>query len=74
MEEIEVLATGDVKVADGRYPSRVVLRKMPGGPFATHIEVLPPGGEPYFILGNYFFSLEDARSNFHKRIGELENG
>lgn len=70
--EIPELLTGEVKTGDGKYPSRIVLREVKPGTFATHIKVLPPDRDPYFILGRYFFKREEAEVDFYRRDRELE--
>lgn len=67
-----LIQTSAVKIAEGRYPSQIVLREVKPGTYATHIKVLPPDADPYFILGRYFFKLEEAEADFCKRIKELE--
>jgi len=69
MNQIQI---SEIKIAEGRYPSQIVLREVKPGTYATHIKVLPPDAEPYFILGRYFFKLEEAEADFCKRIKELE--
>ena len=49
-----------------------VLRRIKDRTYATHIEVLPPSGEPYFILGRYFFSLAEAEKDYQNRTKEIE--
>jgi len=71
MENYTLLQESEIKVAEGRYPSQIALRQK-DKTYATHIKVHPPGTEPYFILGHYFFKLEEAEADFYKRIGELE--
>jgi len=71
-ELMEELLTSDVKTAEGKYPSQIVLRQVKPKTFATHIKVLPPDREPYFILGHYFTKREEAEADFYKRIPELE--
>ena len=71
-ESGEVLKVSEVKSAEGRHPSQIVLRQIKPRTYATHIKVLHPEMEPYFILGHYFFDLKDAKDDFHKRILELE--
>jgi len=66
------LKAGEVRESEGRYPSQVVVRQVKEKTFATHIKVQPPGAEPYFILGRYFFSLEEAEADFLKRDAELK--
>jgi len=68
----EVLKMGEIEEGKGRYPSRVILHKVRERTYATHIEVLPPGAEPYFILGRYFFSLDEAERDFCSRTKEIE--
>ncbi len=72
METPEELRASEVRTAEGRYPSQIVLRRVKEKTFATHLKVLPPDGEPYFILGSYFFSLEAAQADFERRKLELE--
>ena len=72
METPEVLETSDIRTAQGRYPSQIVLRRVKEKTYATHLKILPPDGEPYFILGTYFFKLEDAEADFKRRRLELE--
>ena len=67
------LFVSEIKTAEGRYPSQVVLREVKSRTYATHIKVLPPGEEPYFILGRYFFNREEAEVDFHERSRELED-
>jgi hypothetical protein len=67
------LFVSEIKTAEGRYPSQVVLREVKSRTYATHIKVLPPGEEPYFILGRYFFNRDEAEADFHKRSRELED-
>lgn len=71
MESIAVIQVGEIKTGEGRYPSQIMLRKVSPTTYATHIKVLPPDAEPYFILGHYFFSLEEAEADFHNRCKEL---
>ena len=71
METNPVLRESEVKSSEGRYPSQIVLRQVKDKTYATHIKVHPPNGEPYFILGHYFFSLEEAEADFRKRETEL---
>ena len=72
MEAPEVVSSSEIRTGDGRYPSQIVLRRMKEKTYATHLKVLPPDGEPYFILGSYFFSLEEAQADFQRRKLELE--
>jgi hypothetical protein len=72
METPEVLEMSDIRTAQGRYPSQIVLRRVKEKTYATHLKILPPDGEPYFILGAYFFKLEDAKADFKRRKLELE--
>ena len=73
METPEVLEMSGIRTALGRYPSQIVLRRVKEKTYATHLKILPPGGEPYFILGTYFFKLEDAQADFKRRKLELES-
>ena len=50
-----------------------MLRRVKEKTYATHLKVMPPGAEPYYILGSYFFRIEDAEADFHRRKAELEN-
>ena len=68
----EILEIGEILTAEDRFPSRIVLRRVREKTFATHIEIHPPGGEPYFILGRYFFNLGEAQMDFRRRILELQ--
>ena len=72
METPEVLEMSDVRTAQGRYPSQIVLRRVKEKTYATHLKILPPDGEPYFILGTYFFKLEAAKADYERRKLELE--
>ncbi len=72
METPEELRTSEVRTAEGRYPSQIVLRRVKEKTFATHLKVMPPDAEPYFILGSYFFNLEEAQADFERRKLELE--
>lgn len=69
---MELLKTGEVKIKDGRHPSQMVLRKIKDGTYATHIKVSPLDADSFFILGHYFFKLEEAEADFIKRDRELE--
>ncbi len=71
MEDYPVLQESEIKVSEGRYPSQMVLRQVKEKTYATHIKVHPPGGEPYFILGHYFFSLQEAEADFRRRTVEI---
>jgi hypothetical protein len=71
METYPVLQESEIKVAEGRYPSQMVLRQVKEKTYATHIKVLPPDAEPYFILGHYFFKLEEAEADYRRRAIEL---
>jgi hypothetical protein len=71
METYPVLQESEIKVSEGRYPSQMVLRQVKEKTYATHIKVYPPNGEPFFILGHYFFKLEDAEEDFRRRAIEL---
>ena len=71
MDKPEVLQESETLVSEGRHPSRIVLRKVKEKTYATHVQVLPVDGEPYFILGRYFFSQPEAAADFQKRIMEL---
>ena len=66
------IRSGEIKESEGRHPSQIVLRQAKPGTFATHIKVLPPDAEPYFILGHYFFKREEAEKDFQKRLAELD--
>ena len=72
METPEILSSSEVRTAEGRYPSQIVLRRVRSGTYATHLKVMPPGAESYFILGAYFFSLDEATADFERRKRELE--
>jgi len=72
MSETSVLLASEVKILKDRYPSQIVLRLVRAKTYATHMKVYPPGEEPYFILGRYFFKLEEAQEDFYKRNRELE--
>jgi hypothetical protein len=67
-----LLKSGVIKQSPGRHPSQIVLRQIKPGTFATHIKVLPPNAEPYFILGHYFFKREEAEADFETRLTELD--
>lgn len=71
METYPVLRESEIKIAEGRYPSQMVLRQVKEKTYATHIKVHPPDAEPYFILGHYFFSLQEAEADFQRRVTEL---
>ncbi len=68
-----VLKESEIQAGRDRYPSRIVLRRVKEKTYATHIEVLPPGGDPYFILGRYFFNLGQAEADFLRRTSELDS-
>lgn len=72
METQDALRASEIRTAEGRYPSQIVLRQVKEKTFATHLKVMPPEGEPYYILGSYFFSLEEAQADFERRKAELE--
>jgi hypothetical protein len=72
MEMPEVMSASQVRTAQGRYPSQIVLRRVKEKTYATHLKVLPPDAEPYFILGSYFFNLKEAEADFQRRRIELE--
>ena len=72
-EPIEELLTSKVKEAEGKYPTRVVMRQVKSHTWATHLKVHPPDRAPYYILGSYFTKHEDAEVNFYKRVQELES-
>ncbi len=69
----EVLKESEIRSSTDRHPSRIVLRRVHEKTYATHMEVLPPQGESYFILGRYFFNLADAEADFRQRIRELNS-
>ncbi len=71
MENCPILQESEVKVSEGRYPSQMVLRLVKEKTYATHIKVHPPDAEPYYILGHYFFSLEEAQEDYRRRAIEL---
>ncbi len=68
----ELLEQSEIQMCEDRFPSRIVLRKVKERTFATHIEVHPPQGEAYLILGRYFFNLDEAQKDFRQRIRELQ--
>ena len=70
----ELLGQSEILTAEDRFPSRIVLRKVKERTFATHMEICPAEGEPYFILGRYFFNLGEAQEDFRRRILELQQG
>jgi len=72
MDLPELVSASEIRQMEGRYPSQIVLRRIKEKTYATHLKVLPPDAEPYFILGCYFFSLEEAQADFQKRKIELE--
>jgi hypothetical protein len=67
-----LLQASEILELEGRYPSQIVLRHVTPSTYATHIKVLPPNAEPYFVLGHYFFKREQAEVDFQKRLVELE--
>ncbi len=71
METYPILQESEITVSEGRYPTQLVLRQVKERTYATHMKILPPDGEPYFILGHYFFKLEEAQEDFRKRTQEL---
>ena len=71
METYPVLQESEIKISEGRYPSQLVLRQVKEKTYATHLKVLPPGSDPYFILGHYFFKLDEAEADFKRRVTEL---
>jgi hypothetical protein len=71
MENIKVLREGRMETASDRLPSQITLRQTGGKTYATHLKVYPPDKEPYFILGHYFFRLQEAEADFTKRVQEL---
>jgi hypothetical protein len=68
---MDFIKSGEIKTGDGRNPSHIVLREVKKGTYATHIRVLPPEGDPFFILGRYFFKLNEAEADFLQRDLEL---
>jgi hypothetical protein len=72
MEQEETLRVSEIRTADGRHPSQIVLRRVKEKTFATHLRIMPPDTEPYYILGSYFFKLEEAQADFERRRAELE--
>lgn len=72
-ELLEELLASKVKEAEGKYPTRVVMRQVKSHTWATHLKVHPPDREPYYILGSYFPKQEEAEANFYKRVQELES-
>jgi hypothetical protein len=72
MQTPEVLQASEIRTSQGRYPSQIVLRRIKETTYATHMKVIPPDAEPHFILGSYFFRLEEAEADFHRRKLELE--
>ena len=72
MELPETISSSEIRSSEGRYPSQIVLRRVKEKTYATHLKVLPPDAEPYFILGCYFFNLDEAQADFQRRKGELE--
>jgi len=56
-----LLQASEIREYEGKYPSQIVLRQVTPSTYATHIKVLPPNAEPYFVLGHYFFKREEAR-------------
>ncbi len=68
---METLKSGEIRTGEGRHPSQIVLRLVKPQTYATHLQVIPPDAEPYFILGHYFFTLEEAEKDFLKRDLEL---
>lgn len=71
-EPIEEILASEVKTAEGKFPSQIVLRKVKATTFATHLKVLPPERDPYYILGHYFTKREEAEADYYRRIQELE--
>jgi len=72
MDANEILKRSEIQEGKDRYPSRIVLHRVKERTYATHIEVMPPVGESYFILGRYFFSLDEAEKDFRNRTKEIE--
>ena len=73
-KNVIVYKASPVKEDSDCYPARIVLWEHPENPlqlFATHIEVLPPGQEPYFILGHYDMDINRAVSDYKKRVKQL---
>ena len=71
MENYSVIKESEIRISEGRYPSQMVLRQVREKTYATHIKVHPPDGEPYYILGHYFFNLQEAEADFRKRTAEI---
>jgi hypothetical protein len=67
-----LLQASEIRESEDKYPSQIVLRQVTPSTYATHIKVLPPNAEPYFVLGHYFFKREEAEADFQKRLVELE--
>jgi len=72
-EQIEEILASEVQTAEGKYPSQIVMRQVKPTTFATHLKVLPPDREAYYILGHYFTKREEAEADFQKRVQELES-
>lgn len=72
-EPVEEILSSEVKTAEGKYPSQIVLRQVKPTTYATHLKVLPPDREPFYILGNYFTKREEAEADFHRRVQELQS-
>lgn len=70
----EELKESEIRIAAGRHPSQIVLRRVKEQTYATHLKVMPPDAEPQYILGSYFFRLEDAEKDYQRRKQELESG
>jgi hypothetical protein len=73
MELPEELNKSEIRAGQGRHPSQIVLRRVKEKTYATHLKVMPPEAEPYYILGSYFFKFEEAEADFQRRKIELEN-
>lgn len=68
---VKVYMASPIKEDTDCYPARVVMWEHYENPlrlFATHIEVMPPGQEPYFILGHYDMKVNFAFADYKRRV------
>jgi hypothetical protein len=67
-----ILMGKEIRVSDGTFPHRIVLRKNENSEYTTHMENLVVQNNNEFVhdsfyWGHYFNSLDEAKRDFEER-------
>ena len=72
---METLHESKTITKSGLYPYSIALNSTGNSitPFATHIKIYEKNKEPYFVSGDYCYTMEEAMESFLDRSKKINS-